>query len=933
MKKITSLLLFIASITYSQVTITPAIFEVTESITIRLDANSAATDCNGFSTPSKVYLHAGVGTETDAFGTSVVGNWGQDDGVGEMTFNAANSRWEITFVPKTYFGLTDTQADSITRLGFVFRNETGAQELKDNGCEDFIFAVGSFQLSLVAPTNTITVLNSGETLPISASSSLIANYTLKANGTSVNQQNDIIDYTYTPTITENINFILEATNNGETQTQTFQAVVRPTVTEASVPNGLKDGINFNTTDATKATLVIYAPGKDFIHVIGDFNNWEIDNAYLLNKDTTTDRFWIELTGLTSLQNHTYQYLIEAELRIADPYSTIVLTESNDQYINNTTYPDLPVYPTGKTNHSVTLLKTGETEYDWQTTSFTKPKKTDLVIYELLIRDFDALHSFSAVKERLDYLQGLGINAIEFMPLMEFDGNESWGYNPSFHMALDKYYGTKEAFKSLIDECHARGIAIIVDVAFNHASGQNPYYRMWNTDNGNYGGQASADSPFFNETATHSYSVFNDFNHSQQATKDYVKRVTEYWIQEYKIDGFRWDLTKGFTQNCTSNDDSCTNNFQQDRVDVLKEYADIQWNSDPDFYIIFEHLGTNNEETQWVNYRLSEGKGIMVWGNHNTNYNQATMGFSDNTDFSWISYKNRGWSVPANVSYMESHDEERLMYKNLQYGNSNGSYDIQNLPTALDRIELASAFYMTVPGPKMIWQFGELGYDYSIDYNGRVGNKPILWNYFEEQDRKDLYDTFAKLIKLKLNYEIFETSDFTLDVANINGLKRIHLTDASASEIQAVLILGNFGVTTQNIIPNFQESGNWFNVLADNEVLNVTNVAQEITLQAGEFKVYANMPATLSNENFSADEENFITLFPNPTTTTTTTSFSLSEEVLAVSVFNIQGKRVKKYTPECIANNTYLIADLNQGIYFVRIENAMKQFLIRKLIIK
>ena len=932
MKKLTSLLLFISSITYSQVTITPAIFEVTESITIHLDANSSATDCNGFSTPSKVYLHAGVGTETDAFGTSVVGNWGQDDGVGEMTFNAANSRWEITFVPKTYFGLTDTEADNITRLGFVFRNETGVQELKDNGCEDFIFAVGSFQLTLTTPANSITVLNSGETLPISASTSLIANYTLKANGTSVNQQNDIIDYTYTPTITENTNFILEATNNGETQTQTFQAVVRPTVTEASVPNGLKDGINFNTTDATKATLVIYAPGKDFIHVIGDFNNWEIDNAYLLNKDTTTDRFWIELTGLTSLQNHTYQYLIEAELRIADPYSTIVLTESNDQYINNTTYPDLPEYPTGKTNHSVTLLKTGETEYDWQTTSFTKPKKTDLVIYELLIRDFDALHSFSAVKERLDYLQGLGINAIEFMPLMEFDGNESWGYNPSFHMALDKYYGTKEAFKGLIDECHARGIAIIVDVAFNHASGQNPYYRMWNTDNGNYGGQASADSPFFNETATHSYSVFNDFNHSQQATKDYVKRVTEYWIQEYKIDGFRWDLTKGFTQNCTSNDDSCTNNFQQDRVDVLKEYADIQWNSDPDFYIIFEHLGTNNEETQWVNYRLSEGKGIMVWGNHNTNYNQATMGFSDNTDFSWISYKNRGWSVPANVSYMESHDEERLMYKNLQYGNSNGSYDIQNLPTALDRIELASAFYMTVPGPKMIWQFGELGYDYSIDYNGRVGNKPILWNYFEEQDRKDLYDTFAKLIKLKLNYEIFETSDFTLDVANINGLKRIHLTDASASEIQAVLILGNFGVTTQNIIPNFQESGNWYNVLADNEVLNVTNVAQEITLQAGEFKVYANMPATLSNENFSADEENFITLFPNPTTTTTT-SFSLSEDVLAVSVFNIQGKRVKKYTPESIANNTYLIADLNQGIYFVRIENAMKQFLIRKLIIK
>jgi len=921
MKKITSLLLFIASITYGQVTITPAIFEVTESITIRLDANSSATDCNGFSTPSKVYLHAGVGNETDAFGTSVVGNWGQDDGVGEMTFNAANSRWEITFVPKTYFGLTDTEADNITRLGFVFRNETGAQELKDNGCEDFIFAVGSFQLTLVAPTNTITVLNSGETLPITASTSLIANYSLKANGTSVDQQNDIIDYTYTPTITENTNFILEATNNGETQTQTFQAVVRPTVTEASVPTGLKDGINFNTTDATKATLVIYAPGKDFIHVIGDFNNWEIDNAYLLNKDTTTDRFWIELTGLTSLQNHTYQYLIEGVIRIADPYSTIILTETNDQYINNTTYPDLPVYPSGKTNHSVTLLKTGETEYDWQITDFTKPKKTDLVIYELLIRDFDVLHSFDAVKERLDYLQNLGINAIEFMPLMEFDGNESWGYNPSFHMALDKYYGTKEAFKGLIDECHARGIAIIVDVAFNHASGQNPYYRMWNTDNGNYGGQASADSPFFNETATHSYSVFNDFNHSQQATKDYVKRVTEYWIQEYKIDGFRWDLTKGFTQNCSSNDDSCTNNYQQDRIDVLKEYADIQWNSDPDFYIIFEHLGTNNEETQWVNYRLSEGKGIMVWGNHNSNYNQATMGFSNNSDFSWISYKNRGWSVPANVSYMESHDEERLMYKNLQYGNSSGSYDIQNLPTALDRIELASAFYITVPGPKMIWQFGELGYDYSIDFNGRVGNKPILWDYFEEQDRKDLYDTYSKLIQLKLNYEIFETSNFTLDVANTNGLKSIHLTDETATDIKYITIIGNFGVTVQDITPNFQQVGNWYSILEDNAVLNVTNVSNTITLQPGSYKMYANNPETLAMNDLGSN--NFKTIvYPN----IADDFFKLNTASNNIIVFDLNGKKIMEFKGNFNKGHTFDIKNILPGLYLLKIQhNATSVF--------
>ena len=926
MKKITLLLLFITSLGFSQITITPNTFEVTESITISIDANSTATDCNGFSNPTKVYMHSGVGTETNAWETSVVGNWGLDDGVGEMTLNSSNNRWEITIIPKTYYTLTDAQAASVTNMGMVFRNETGAQEMKDNGCNDFIFNVGSFQLTLNSPSSSITVLNSGQNLSINATTSLTADFTLKADGAIIDQILNLTTYTFSPTVTQNTTYTLEATNNGETKNTTFQAIINPTVTEATVPSGMKDGINLNPSDDTKATLVFYAPGKEFIHVIGSFNNWQIDNAYLLKKDSAKNRFWIELTGLTPQTDYSYQYIIDADLRVADPYSTVVLTESNDQYINATTYPNLPNYPTGETNHAVTLLRTGDAAYDWQTTSFTKPAKTDLVIYEILIRDFDALHSYDAVKARLDYLEDLGINAIEFMPVMEFDGNESWGYNPSFHMALDKYYGNTTSFKQFIDECHRRGIAVIIDVAFNHASGQNPYYRMWNTNDGGYGGTASPDSPFFNQTATHSYSVFNDFNHSQQATKDYVKRISQYWIDEYKIDGFRWDLTKGFTQNCTNNE-SCTNGYQQDRVDILKEYADYQWDIDPDFYVIFEHLGTNNEETQWVNYRLGEGKGIMVWGNHNNNYNQATMGFNNDSDFSWVSYQNRGWSVPANVSYMESHDEERLMYKNLQFGNSNGSYTIRNLDTALEREELAGAFYFTIPGPKMIWQFGELGYDISIEQNGRTGNKPILWNYLSNQNRRDIYDTWTKLITLKLNYDIFETSDFTLDVSNANGLKKIHLTNASATDIQNVVVIGNFGVTTQSISPFFQQTGTWYNLLNDNATVIVTSTTASISLAPGEFKVYGNNPATLSNEDVTL-EKNSLQLYPNPTSS----SFSLSKEVLEVRVFDITGKQVKQFTKNTIIKNSYFVTGLNKGVYFVSIKETSNKISTKKLII-
>jgi len=926
MKKITLLLLFITSLGFSQVTITPNTFEVTESITISIDANSTATDCNGFSNPTKVYMHSGVGTETNAWETSVVGNWGLDDGVGEMTLNSSNNRWEITIIPKTYYTLTDAQAASVTNMGMVFRNETGAQEMKDNGCNDFIFNVGSFQLTLNSPSSSITVLNSGQNLSINATTSLTADFTLKADGAIIDQILNLTTYTFSPTVTQNTTYTLEATNNGETKSTTFQAIINPTVTEATVPSGMKDGINLNPSDDTKVTLVFYAPGKEFIHIIGSFNNWQIDNAYLLKKDSAENRFWIELTGLTPQTDYSYQYIIDADLRVADPYSTVVLTESNDQYINATTYPNLPNYPTGETNHAVTLLRTGDAAYDWQTTSFTKPAKTDLVIYEILIRDFDALHSYDAVKARLDYLEDLGINAIEFMPVMEFDGNESWGYNPSFHMALDKYYGNTTSFKQFIDECHRRGIAVIIDVAFNHASGQNPYYRMWNTNDGGYGGTASPDSPFFNQTATHSYSVFNDFNHSQQATKDYVKRISQYWIDEYKIDGFRWDLTKGFTQNCTNNE-SCTNGYQQDRVDILKEYADYQWDIDPNFYVIFEHLGTNNEETQWVNYRLGEGKGIMVWGNHNNNYNQATMGFNNDSDFSWVSYQNRGWSVPANVSYMESHDEERLMYKNLQFGNSNGSYTIRNLDTALEREELAGAFYFTIPGPKMIWQFGELGYDISIEQNGRTGNKPILWNYLSNQNRRDIYDTWTKLITLKLNYDIFETSDFTLDVSNANGLKKIHLTNASATDIQNVVVIGNFGVTTQSISPFFQQTGTWYNLLNDNATVIVTSTTASISLAPGEFKVYGNNPATLSNEDVTL-EKNSLQLYPNPTSS----SFSLSKEVLEVRVFDITGKQVKQFTKNTIIKNSYFVTGLNKGVYFVSIKETSNKISTKKLII-
>ena len=154
-----------------------------------------------------------------------------------------------------------------------------------------------------------------------------------------------------------------------------------------------------------------------------------------------------------------------------------------------------------------------------------------------------------------------------------------------------------------------------------------------------------------------------------------------------------------------------------------------WASTPDAYVILEHFAANNEETVLADY------GMMLWGNISHEYNEATLGYNNN--LSGVDYQARGWDDAHLIAYMESHDEERLNYKNLNFGNSNGSYNITDLPTALKRLELGSVFYFPIPGPKMLWQFGELGYDFSINRctngsineNCRLDPKPIRWDYF------------------------------------------------------------------------------------------------------------------------------------------------------------------------------------------------------------
>jgi len=818
----------------------------------------------------------------------------------------------------------------IDRIGFLIKSQDGSNQSGDNLKE-----VGIFQLQLTSPQEDITIINAGDSFNITANTGTEnADFQLEANGSVVNTQNNSSTYDFDITVNQTTDFVLSATNvnSNEVLSESFRAVVSPEPNLLPVPANAVDGANLDFPNSGDITFVIYGEGKGFINLIGDFNNWQLDDSFVLNFDSNSNKHWITVPGLANQDTVLYQYLVEGTIRVADPYATLILDGFNDQFIGSDTFANIPPYPQGQTDNPVTWLRPNQPDYNWQTTNFTPPAKEDLVIYELLLRDFDDGHSFDDVVSRLDYLEDLGVNAIELMPVNEFDGNLSWGYNPAFHMALDKYYGSPEDFKAMIDACHDRGIAVLIDVVYNQGTGQHPFYRMWNTDNGGTGGQASSDSPFFNPIATHSYSVFNDFNHQSPATQEYVEQTIQYWLNEYRLDGFRFDLTKGFTQNCL-NDEACTNAYNQDRVDVLKQYADAAWDANDNALLIFEHLGfggSRTEEIEWSNYRLDEGKGILFWNKFTDPYNEATMGY-ENANFNGMDWQDIGLSAPRSVGYMESHDEERLMYKNIAFGNSSGSYDVTELNTALNRMEAAGAFFFTIPGPKMIWQFGELGYDISIFQceNGtiptpygndscRTGNKPDGWNYLSNTNRTAIYDTWATLIDFKKNLPIFKTENFTIESQSTDGLKRIYLTDdnASGSALEHVVILGNFGVTTQNIIPSFPETGSWFNMLTNNEI-NVTDTSAPISLGPGEFLMYSN-ESTLSTNTVNA--EHSFEIFPNPANEV----FVSNKALNAVQVFDITGKNVKTFNGDFKVGYRFDISELNPGIYIVKVKD-LKNF--------
>lgn len=899
MRKITVFLsLVFATMAMAQVTTVPGIIQkgYDGKVTIIFNPNEGNGGMKG---ATECYAHTGIITSAssnDGDWKNVVEGWRANTAKTQLQKDGTNWKLEINNL-YDFYGCPKTT--EIKKLAFVFHDgPSGSKEGKTaEGTDIFVeLAEAGLAASIVGDIPEIASL--GSTITLNCYATMPATLTLKLNGQVVKTEiGSEMAYTQTLDKQGNYNFELTVATADETATATASTCVPNDPTKANRPAGIVNGIYYDKADETKVTLCTYAGSKTepakHVFVVGDFNNWTISNDYQLKQANDSAYFWIELTDLTAQQEYAMQYVVvraDGQVkRISDLYSEKVL-HKDDAWEPKQLDPTLMDYPLAGDGY-VTVIQPGKPAFQWSdaTLNFKRPDKNNLIIYELWVRDHTPRRSIEGLMERLDYFEDLGVNAVELMPVTEFDGNDSWGYSPNHYFALDKAYGTPEQLKTFIDECHKRGIAVILDMVFNHATGLNPMNKLypWGTD--------LSKNPWFNAQAPHGDNVYEDWNHDFAPTKTMFTRALQYWLEEYKVDGYRMDLSHGLCGTAANTSVKHIKEYYQNGVKTVSE----------DAYFILEHWGTNmgSERPQLVN------EGMLCWENTTNAYYQTAMGWLKDGD-SFANANKDGY-----ISYCESHDEERAFFKAKEWG----AGDLKtNEEVRVARVPINMAFLTLLNGSQMFYHFAELGFDNSkyqnaqgkwgkndygitselgADYDCKMQVKKRIERWLVEGHcRMAAFQKVGQIIQLRtrLMPEVFEGNPTKVD---IGGGKKLRTIQWGSD----VFVAGNFDVAGDQTVT--LPSGTWYNYFAQAKQTTTT-----VTLRPGEVAIFTGkevkLPEMPAGYEFYTDVEDVVINTPS--------------EILPpydVCVYNINGQLVSRQKNAMSADMT----GLNAGLYIVQYE--------------
>ena len=726
--------------------------------------NATGTPLANMPATTKIYAHTGYAVDGKQSDWINAPAWGTNTDKYLLQYVSPNLWMLYIGDIMDYYGITDPSTN-VTSLNFVFRNAGGSTQTKDLFlnvvAEGLQVILSSSQGKLLSQENAYTELSMK--CSMTADLELLVDGTTIASGKNVNT----LSQYYTFPAPGDYKVIGRATANGETVEEIMTVSYLPDPQAIDYPGGTPKMGPVTNPDGS-VTFCLGAIGKEQVVIVGSWNNYQYSASQVMNyQDTSNGRyFWTTIEGLDPTQMYLYWFVIDGGAYIVgDPYARLVLDKNNDQWIDNGTFPNIPAYPSVELegmNVPVAIYQGNINDYDWQCTDFTLPDRTNLIVYELLFRDFTGTEgqakgngTVRQAIEKFDYLKELGVNVIELLPMYEFDGNNSWGYNPNFYFAADKAYGTPDDYKEFIDLCHQNGIAVVLDMVFNQSAGLHPWYQMY----------PISKNPYYNQTAPHAYSVLNDWNQGVPMVQEQWADVITYWLTEYNFDGFRFDLVKGLglNESYASNNDAATNAYNASRVAEMKYLNSVIQRVKPGAYCINENLAGAQEENEMA------ADGELNWANINDAGCQFAMGYSSGSNMNRL-YALQDSRLPGStVSYLESHDEQRLAYKQDQWGVMGVK---GNVVTSMQRLGSAAAQMIMTPGSHMIWQFSEMGNAQNTkDNNGGNNTSPkiVNWALLDEPNHYGLYENYCQLISIRKNNPQFftEEADFKINCGTNN----------------------------------------------------------------------------------------------------------------------------------------------------------------------
>ncbi len=721
-----------------------------------------------------------------------------------------------------------------------------------------------------------------------------------------NEETGIFYASLDPPLTLFESYWIEATIDGESFTVYDQPAIE--IEEAPLPTGVKMGPNWINNEMI---LAVFAPAQPVMQVIvaSPGETGEISDAIVMKYDPEqTDIWWTELE--LSFGQYEYEYLLINGSRLPDPFS---------RRLSN-----------GKTRIEIGGggISTAD-DYIWQSDGYVRPSLDTLIIYELHVDDFAAQGSgqgtFDDVIARLDHLKESGINAIELMPITEFPGERSWGYNPEIMSSVEGAYGTPEEFKQLVDDAHSRGLAVILDLVWNHATSSTPIWQIQpNNDLNPYFKNPNDLNP--NETAG-TWGML-DFDHFNEKTIEYINEVHRIWLEEYRVDGFRFDATRyvGWDLN-------------QPQFGLLA-WTDAIDEIDPDAYQIAEHLPSD----PWLvdNTMLTSS-----WHDsfHDRLIDHIFSSIGTMTAMQQIIglYEYSNWGTPYSnltqaVKYMVSHDEQSLIQEMVEF-------DGESLNSARDIDKFYATLLFTAQGIPMIWQGQEFGFQSGwLDNNGngnwdeeKLGYRPVDWSLLDSEDGQSHLDHYSRLARFRKTNPAFSKGTF-YDLWRYEGERVIvygYKDESEGNSDDQVVVIANFSSLDQTVndVP-FLSGGNWYNITdPGNDLYTADGNYGEYSIPSNSAVVYSKTQYELGVETPSFFPEKFQTLsaYPNPFNPSITIQLELQNITQTnmnteVNIYDINGKFIQSLLDNSIESGLHRIAwrpqNISSGIYIVSLRTEM-----------